>query len=223
MTKSPKIETDLIALKDKYPDLSDRERRYLVVYQKEEFRPLAVTLQAQCFELYLHGKTCEEIGNLNPNIPLGGIVLACIEGGWIERRQEHIYSLMKGIQQRVEQTQLESINFIADGLAAAHKYQIQKVMAFIQGGDEKDFDRTWFASFKHYKEAWELLYRLTGQESGKDPGKKLFPGFKRRDSPSFNAQEGGCAEPEVSIEGTWTEEKAARILKVMEEEGDGEG
>lgn len=206
---------------DQHPYLTQMERSSYLAYSRTDPASLAISTQAQLFELYLHGKTCEDIHTLNPALPLGAIVAACIEGGWYQQRQEHISGLFDAIRERVTQVQLESINFIADALSAAHKEQGERVLKYLQTGNNSHLDKAWVRSFKQYREALEILMKLTGQEDkgNKSPTVKNF----------FNIQKDGVVEDSQEIEGTvqekplltgWSPKMAADVLEVLEREGE---
>jgi hypothetical protein len=211
-------------LGDKFPSLTEREKKHYLAYQRENPSSLAVSTQAQLFELYLHGKTCEEIHALNPRFPLGAIVSACIEGEWDRRKSDHLNSLFSTIRQRVEQVQLESISFIADTLSAAHKEQGEKVLRYLQTGDSSALDKSWVRSFKQYREALEILMKLTGQDKDRDPKGpqaivNVLSGGNTKISTSESQEGAPNSKPQLT---GWSPQMAAKILEAMENAEDEE-
>lgn len=129
--------------------------------------PVAVVTQLKFFELYLNGNSCLAIQKLNNNWHLGAIVSCAVQGQWEIKRQEHIASLLDGARQRIQQVTLESVNFLADVLAAANKQHGLKLKKFLQSGNEQDLGDLSINSLKQYREAVEMLMKMTGQDSKK--------------------------------------------------------
>lgn len=128
---------------------------------------LSPAFQAQLFELFLNGSSCEEIAKLNPGVSLGSIVAARVSGRWDERRDGHINKLLDTIRERVQQVTLETVEVVADTLAAANKLNSRRLKKFIQTGDPKDLGDAASitpSSVKQYREVAELLLKLTGQD-----------------------------------------------------------
>jgi hypothetical protein len=126
--------------------------------------PLAPTVQAQLFNLYLNGSSCEEIQRLNPNFSLGMIARAKVDGLWDERREAHVRELLETVRERVQQVQLESVSFTADLLASANKMFGDRLKRYIQTGDPNELGDLKIDSLKQYKDAVDLLLKLTGQD-----------------------------------------------------------
>jgi hypothetical protein len=145
--------------------LGPRERAAyrLSISRKEPF--LSPTLADQFYNLYQSGKTCEEIQALNPNISLGMIVRASVDFDWNEKRQTYFDGLMARAKQQAQQLSLESLSFLSDLLNAFHTHDRIKLQKFIQTGDVQEMRDVLALSggIKLYKEAMELLFRLTGQ------------------------------------------------------------
>jgi hypothetical protein len=147
--------------------LSQRE---LLVYRKyiESGKPpLAISTQAQFFELFLNGATCDEIFRLNHNFPFGAIVRARLEGKWDEKRDQALTNMLDTVRDRVQQTQVAAIMFNADMLAAAHKMFGDRFKKYIQTGDVNELGTLQIVSLKQYKEAIGLFLQLTGQDNNK--------------------------------------------------------
>ena len=144
--------------------LSPEERKAFKLYVQKGDPPLAVGVQAQLYALYLNGSSCEDIVKLNPNFSLGMIVRAKIEGLWDDRRDTHLQTLFESVRERVQQVQMESVMFSADLLASANKMFGDKLKKYIQTGDERELGTLKIDSLKQYRDAVELLLKLTGQD-----------------------------------------------------------
>lgn len=144
--------------------LSPEETRALKLYMKKGDPPLSPRLQGELFSLYLNGSTTEEIAKLNPNLSLGMIVRAKVEGLWDQRLDAHRNHLLSTIRDRVQQVQMESIGLTADMLAAANKSFGDKFKRYLQTGDESVLGTLKIDSLKQYRDAVDLLLKLTGQD-----------------------------------------------------------
>lgn len=167
--------------------------------------PLSPAKQAQLFELFLNGKSCEEIANLN-KMPLGEVVRARIDFEWDQKKDEHVTYLLSSVRDRVRQIQLESITFSADLLAAAHKLHGERIRKFIQSGDEAELGDLKITNLKAYKDAVELLLKLTGQD--KEAATNVIV-----NSGEANVTVAENAERKHAI---WTAEEAAEVLKLID-------
>lgn len=141
--------------------LSPRELAAYEFVVRHKIPPLSPVTQAAMFEAYLNGIDCVEIARLNPGISLGQIVWARVDGTWDEKRQEHIESLLNSTRARLQQTHLESADFVMVQLAAAHKQYGDAAKKFLQTGDPKDLGTFGIHGPRQYKETIELLKTLT--------------------------------------------------------------
>jgi hypothetical protein len=145
--------------------LSQAEREAYHKYESKGGYALAPSAQAQLFALYLNGSSCEEIAELNKSFSLGMIVKAKVDGLWEQRKENHIRGLLETVKDRVTQVQMESAIFATDVLSAANKLYGTKLKKYIQTGDEKDLGELAITSLKQYKDAVELLLKITGQSN----------------------------------------------------------
>jgi hypothetical protein len=116
------------------------------------------------FNLFLLGKTCEEIRRLNQQLQLGQIVAARVEGRWDERREEHLDQLLNATTQRVQQTTLETADFVCDILAVANREHGDRLRRYLQTGDDTELGDFRVTSLTTLKVAIETLQKLTGQD-----------------------------------------------------------
>ncbi len=154
-------DTEVIALAEKFPDLSTRELSAYRAYSGLNQPPVAPTTNASFFRLFLTGKSCSEIVELNRGFSLGQIVRARIENNWDEKRTEYYQDLMKSAAQQVMATELESMKFLSDLLSANHKLYGAKIAKFLQTGDPEELTGVPIGSFKQYKEVLQLLKEIT--------------------------------------------------------------
>jgi hypothetical protein len=154
-----------------------KERALLEEWQKEKKKPsLSPTLSVKLFELFLHGLTCDEISALNKGVYLVEQILeARLRDGWDERRQEYVNSLFDNIVGRVTQAQAESVSFLTDMLAVAHRQHGDKLRLFLQDGDETHLGDFKINGFQTYKNVVDTLMKLTGQDKDKDKSANKKP------------------------------------------------
>lgn len=147
--------------------LTPKEQEAYKKYMESGKAPLAASTAANFFQLYLQGHTTEEIAKLNPAFGLGIIVRAKVEHSWDKQRLEHTEYLLDNIRQVVQTTQLEAVQFVAEGLAVYRKMVGEKFQRYLQSGKVEDLGEHKDMSFKTYKDLLEMLLKLTGQEPAK--------------------------------------------------------
>lgn len=150
--------------------------RELAAYQWLLKRPgpaISPDTQAKWFSLFLQGKSCEKIAELNRGFTLAQVVKCRIDGNWDQRLNEHLNQLLDRVRVQVQQTTLEGVNFIRDQLAVAHKMFGDDLSRYLQSGNKDDLPEFSIKNFKQYKEAVELLKTLTGQDTKKISGEVL--------------------------------------------------
>lgn len=188
--------------------LSPTELKAYDDYLEKGAPSLAPSVQLQLYQLFLNGKSTDEIARLNPNFSLGMIVRARVEGFWDEKRDAHLAQLLEGVRERVQQAQLEAVNFACDMLSAVHKLQGDKIKKYLQTGNQEELEGLGGnLSLKTYKEVVELLLKLTGQDS-KD--KKVSGEVLHKHTVE--------AGPGPVGKAGFSPAKAARILELIESE-----
>lgn len=161
--------------------LSKRVELYLTpkeneAYQKyvESGKPsLSPATSADMLRLFLLGHTCEEISKLNPGFGLGIIVKARIEHKWDQHKEEHLDALLADVRRLVQQTQVESVRFVADAMAAFQKMAGERFQKYVQTGDISHLGDFKDMGFKQYKDLLEMLQKLTGQDTQKKVGGEI--------------------------------------------------
>jgi hypothetical protein len=127
-------------------------------------------MNARLFQLYLMGKSLDEIQRTNKAYTLGMMVQCKVDGNWDERLDEYMQELLDGVKDRVRQTQLEAIYFTTDQLSLTHARFRQGMMKYLETGDESHLGDLVIKNAKQYREAIELMMLLTGQDN---PTKKV--------------------------------------------------
>ncbi len=200
--------------------LTDRELSFYKTYKQQSGHPLSPTKQAQFFELYLNGKTLDEIHRTNPAIPFGAIVMACVDGDWHSRRVSHVDSLLNAIRGRLQQIQVESVGFIVDALAVTHKLYGDAFQRFLQTGDKKELEGFEISSLNQYKTALQVLQILTGRDPNKGVSPDSIGDTAQTHSESFKDHEDGPASVRTIDSSGWSPKVAGKILEAIEVEGE---
>ncbi len=165
--------------------LSEREERLAAViaaldprelgayryFVKQKQHELSVELSEKMYTLFAQGRTCDEIRKLDANkaIGLGAIVHARIRDDWdgqLSTRQRHLVTQIPAV---VQQTQLESADFLASLLAASHKLMKEKVDLYLQTGEKEHLKDTPLEnlSLRGYQNILATLQSVTGQDKKK--------------------------------------------------------
>lgn len=150
--------------------LNTRELTAYRAYMRLNQPPMSPKLQAELYNLFLQGHSCESIASINHqfgNASLGMIIRARLENEWDKKRQEYVQDLMENIGSKVKQTTMESANFVSDMMAAINKYYGSRYRKYIQTGNEEDLDGIELPSMTFYPKVVEMLLKLTGQDNNK--------------------------------------------------------
>ncbi len=136
-------------------------------YVPSDAADLSPAVQVQLFRLYLAGLTLPEIRERNSALGLGQIVSAAVEGKWIEQRIRHLEDLFGRVQSDAQEAVASGVEFVALAMRATHKHIGDKLLRYIQTGDEKDLDGTGVGGLGAYKALVDLLAKMTGQDQVK--------------------------------------------------------
>lgn len=148
--------------------LTQRELRAFEEWRRGQAIPISTSKQAELFELFLSGRSCEDIRKLNPGFSLGQIVHARLIGEWDQRLEDHRQNILNVAQSKALMAQLESIDFVSDMLRATHKRHKDKISRYLQTGDESHLKGGLeITSVDGYRKLTELLQSLTGQDKTK--------------------------------------------------------
>lgn len=148
--------------------LSERELREYRIFMRLKQPPMAQSTQLQLFQLFLQHNSCEMIHKLNPSgFSLGAIVRARIENDWDAHAQAHRNDLMARVRNKVAQVHMETLERLANELAASNKLASDAALKFIATGDPAELKGTSIGSVRHLRETIDLLQKLTGQDQSK--------------------------------------------------------
>ncbi len=121
---------------------------------------------AEMFELYLNGKSCDEIRRLNKGLSLGQIIHCRVRDEWDLKRDQHRASLQVEVVPRVMDAQLEAADFLGDMLAASVRLHGDAIKMFLQTGDKGHLKGTPLESgftLKQIRDLIDTLRAVTGQ------------------------------------------------------------
>jgi hypothetical protein len=164
------VEPEAIVLSqaDKEARLTERELREYRIFMRLNQPPMAPSTQEKFFQLFLSGINCEEIVRINPGgFSLGAIVRARIENNWDEKRLEHQRNLVATMRGNVQQTILETVEQLTLEMKVYNKLKRDKLLRYLQTGDEKELEGLSIGSTKTLKDVAEALLKLTGQDGEK--------------------------------------------------------
>lgn len=142
--------------------LTPREEAALRVWSGLGQPPLSPSLSAKLYELFLRGRSCLEIVDLNPGISLGAVVSARVRDNWDVRRQEYRLRLEEEVYDRVRTSTLETLDRLSLELHASNKLAMAKLQRYLQTGDENEIKDMNLDSSKHMAGIVSLLRELTG-------------------------------------------------------------
>jgi hypothetical protein len=131
--------------------------------QRENLNP---SLIAGMYELFISGKTLEDIVKINQgSVTLGEAARLRVEDRWDERKVSYRQQLEFEARERLKQTQLEGIDFLAIQLKATTKFLNAKLLKYIATGDDQYYkDASIISSMKDWSNAAEMLLKLSGQD-----------------------------------------------------------
>lgn len=199
--------------------LTPEELETLDRWKQEKNKPsISVALSLKMFELFLNGSNCDEIVKVNNNqFTLGQVLEVRLRDGWDERREKYLTDLYSGVVDKVRQTQMESIVFTSDLLAAAHKQFGQKLKRYLQTGDEKELGPLSLNGLQAYQKAIDIMLKLTGQDKKEAASKLQVPSVT-----SIPTAGGMPASKKLLPGGTENLDPtlADQVLKFLEREGE---
>lgn len=186
---SEETEEDKLSLFRKVsPHLTPRESSVYLVFKENGLNVNTISPDtiAGFYNLFLNGKSCVDIQQMNKGWSLGQIVALRIENNWDDKRKEHIESLLEKENQNLTQLRSESISFISSALSATHKFWSEKILKYLQTGDEAHIQDLPIKSMGFYKSMQAMLKDILEVQSG---------------SPSINVTVKSAPPTERTIEG----------------------
>lgn len=146
--------------------LDKREAGALEYFLDKRDPPLAATTAARMYTLFLEGKSPEDIRKLNPGFSLGSIVHARVVGRWDENRLSYISDLMKQVNARQLQVQLETSEVVFELMQATNKNVGDGINKYLMSRDPKDLPFK-VDSLHTYEKLIGLFRLVTGQDGKK--------------------------------------------------------
>jgi hypothetical protein len=144
--------------------LSAREAYAYTIWKGTDKPLIGSTLNAQLFQLYINGKSTEEIRRLNPQLGLGEVVAAKVEGRWDDHKDDYLQKLNEGTAGRILQSTLETADFLCDALAVIRKKFGDRFQRYLQTGDEKELGDIKLENFTQLKGVVESMQKLVGHD-----------------------------------------------------------
>jgi hypothetical protein len=198
---------DLAVVRTPLTALTEAERHALAYFQNSGGPPISPDTADKLYELFLRGCTCAEIRRLNPGFSMGQIVHARVANGWDHRKNEHDDRLLGEANPGATRISLEACEFVALQLAAAHRLNRDRLLRYMQTGNEDDLGDLAITSLRQYKDVVELLQKLTGQDQKmKVKGEVLH----RHEVVGAPAQEGS---PQQTLTGEMAKEWLASLAQ----------
>ncbi len=150
-------------------DLSEVEKESYKEWKKEKVPPLPLAASLKGYELFLNSYSCDDIARIS-GCPLGQVVDARLRYSWDQTRDEQLKALYAKIEERVLVTKSQALAHVTDLLAAAHKFQGEKIKKYLYEDDPNALGDLRIATVKDYREIVNLLVALTSpQQGGKIP------------------------------------------------------
>jgi hypothetical protein len=151
-------------------NLSAKEAYALKYFSEKRQAEVSFEKAEQLYQLYVNGKTTEDILRLNNGLTLAQIVHAKVRDKWDLRKQEKEENVIASAAPQIMQTQIESSLFMKDLLTAAIKLHWDSIQLFIQTGDKSHLKGTPLengVSLKQIRDIIDTLQAATGQDKKK--------------------------------------------------------
>lgn len=147
--------------------LNQEDQRILSEFKESGHPGLAPSIANAFFELYLNGHSVRDIQKTNPTFKLGAIIDAQVRFNWDLNKDRYTQELQEGTVKRLAQIQMESVSFLADSLAAAHKKHGTALKRYLQTSDEAELNGFDISSITSYSKSIDALLKITGQDQKK--------------------------------------------------------
>ncbi len=163
MTPDETIKSEVDALLERHPELTEKEARELRLHVKGRQPTLGQKKADELRNLFYRGHTCQEISEYNKGISLGQVVRARVDFGWDDARREFLFGLMREAKSTLQQTQYEAIRFITDSIAVYQKLIGEKQRKYLQTGAVADLEGIEISTTQ-YAKLLDTLLKLTGTD-----------------------------------------------------------
>ena len=145
--------------------LDQREMEAYRYVLKVKSAEIAEDTAERMYEMFLAGKTCEDIRKINKGYSLGQIVACRIKYGWDARVLKYQEMLQLTVPDRAIQTTLETVDFISKLLTVNQMRMSEAIDKYMLTRNEEDLKGVILVkNAKELKELVELLMKTTGQD-----------------------------------------------------------
>lgn len=146
------------------PGWTPHEMKELEHVEKEGARPIAPTLSAQMFALYLEGYSCSEIAKQNKPFSEGDILFCRKKFSWDDEKDRYAFDLQKQMRDKLVKTKFEAIEFLTNKLTVIHKAAREQTLRYMQTGKAEDLPKDWELTPSGYKAIFETIQKVTGED-----------------------------------------------------------
>jgi hypothetical protein len=143
--------------------LSPRELAAFKTTVQMKVAPVSPSTANGFFQLFLAGRSCLEIAEMNKGFTLGQVVRCRVEGEWDRRLKEHLEQLMRETMSQVTQVKLESLRYQSDLIRVHHRLYGERIARFLQTGNA---DELAGVPLPAYKVLVQQLAELTEEKKG---------------------------------------------------------
>jgi len=172
-----KAEGDLEERPDKITDMTEAELKRVERYRKQGLPGIGRANEStmfQMFNLYLSGKTYDEISHITKE-KKDVVLFLAHKLDWFGKKIEYLSSLNKNITSKVAKTKLEGVNFVTNLMNFFHKYYGKKINEYLMKDDDKLVEELPLKPLDKYFKAAEALDKL--MPKGKEENGGGYPPF----------------------------------------------
>jgi len=145
-------------------ELTKRELDVLEETKKMGARPVAPSLAASLYSLFLEGYSCLEISKQGKGLSEGDILFLREKFSWDEKRRTYATDLQNQIQGKLVKAKLEAIEFLTNQMAAIHKSSREQTLKYLMTGNPEDMPVE-IGKLGGYKNLIDVLQKLTGESN----------------------------------------------------------
>lgn len=143
-----------------------KELEIIANYEATGIKPLAGTLVAQLYQLFLESYSCAQIAELNKSKGLteADVLYASKKYHWHSNRDRYAFNLQNQIQQKIAKAELEMVEHVTNMLSVTHKHEREQMLKYMQTGAEEDKPSNMPTTLKQYKDLIDLMQKITGKD-----------------------------------------------------------
>lgn len=142
---------------------TQRESELYLAQESTGFKPIAPSLAANLYQLFLEGYSCKQIASQGKGLDEGDILNLRRKYKWDEERSQYVSDLMNQVQDKVAKAKMESVEFLTNQLSAIHKASREQTLKYLMTGNPDDMPKE-FIKMGGYKQIVEILQKVTGEE-----------------------------------------------------------